>query len=128
MRLRGLGAQDETILVPLNTVDVESTDQKKEPTQRDSSFHCGRYGQYKAQYTKLKKDGYYETKIKNGVPNHADPSKPICDTCGKTQKTGNCFNGADAATETWKKKRELAILTNKTSERSLPSVATKPGN
>ena len=32
MRLNGLGAPDETTLVPLNTVDAVVTDDKKSPT------------------------------------------------------------------------------------------------
>ena len=32
MRLKGLGATDETTLVPLNTVDAVVTDDKKRPT------------------------------------------------------------------------------------------------
>ena len=42
MRLNGLGAPDETTLVPLNTVDAVVTDDKKEQQQRGYCFHCGK--------------------------------------------------------------------------------------
>ena len=48
MRLNGLGAPDETILVPLNTKDAVVTDDKKEQQQRGYCFHSGKYGHYKA--------------------------------------------------------------------------------
>ena len=65
MRLNRLGGPDETTLVPLNTVDVDSTEEKTGSNQRGYCFYCGRYGYYKAQCRKVKKDRYYETKAKN---------------------------------------------------------------
>ena len=62
MRLNGLGAPDETTLVPLNSVDVAPTEPKKELNQRGNCFHCGKYGHYKAQCHILRKDIYYEIK------------------------------------------------------------------
>ena len=55
MRLNGLGAPEETTLVPLNTVDTVVTDDKKEQQQRGYCFHCGNYGHYKAQCRRLRK-------------------------------------------------------------------------
>ena len=46
MRLNGLGAPDETTLVPLNTVDAVVTDDKEEQQQRGYCFPCGKYGHY----------------------------------------------------------------------------------
>ena len=128
MRLNAQGAQDETTLVPLNTVDVESKDQKKEPNQRGYCFHCGRYGHHNARCHKLKKDSYYETKLKNGERNHVDPSEPKRDTCGKMHKNENCLDGANAANDYRKNKGEFAIPTYKISEHPLASVATNPKN
>ena len=55
MRLNGLGAPDETTLIPLNTVDAVVTDEKKEQQQRGYCFHCDKYGHYKAQCRRLPK-------------------------------------------------------------------------
>ena len=128
MRLNGLGAQDETILVPLNTVDVARTEPKKELNQRGNCFHCGKYGHYKVQCRKLRKDRYYETKAQNGISNTNEPPKPKCDTCGKLHKTENCWYGANAANDPRKKRHEFAIPTNQISEQSIPTVEIQPKN
>ena len=128
MRLNGLGAPDETILVPLNTVDVAPTEPKKEPAQRGNCFHCGKYGHYKAQCRKLRKDRYYETKAQNGSTNTNDPPKPKCDTCGKLHKTENCWYGANAANDPRKKRHEFTIPTSHISEQPIPTVEIQPKN
>ena len=89
MRLNGLGAPDETTLVSLNNVDTAPSDTKKEPQQKGYCFHCGKYGHYKAQCRKLKKDRFMETQKGNGA-NEQDRPKPVCVTCRKTHKTANC--------------------------------------
>ena len=53
MTLNGLGAHDETTLVPLNTVDAVVRDDKKDQQQRGHCFHCGKYGHYKAECRRL---------------------------------------------------------------------------
>ena len=128
MRLNGLGAPDETILVPLNTVDVAPPEPKKEPTQRGNCFHCGKYGHYKAQCRKLRKERYYETKAQNGATKTNDPPKPKCDTCGKLHKTENCWYGANAANDPRKKRHEFAIPTSQISEQPIPTVEIQPKN
>ena len=128
MRLNGLGAPDETTLVPLNTVDVVPPEPKKELTQRGSCFHCGKQGHYKAQCRKLGKDRYYETKAQNGVPKTIEPPKPKCDTCGKLHKTENCWYGANAANDPRKKRHEFTIPTSQISEIPIPTVEIQPKN
>ena len=86
MRLNGLGAPDETTLVPLNTVDAAVADDKKEQQQRGYCFHCGKYGHYKAQCRRLRKDRYYATKTSTTDTKPTDTVKPKCDTCGKMRK------------------------------------------
>ena len=84
MRLNGLIAPNETTLVPLNTVDAVMTDEKKEQQQRRYCFHCGKYGHYKAQCHRLRKEQYYaNTKPNNKEANQNEPPKPKNDTCGK---------------------------------------------
>ena len=76
MQLNGLGAPDETTLIPLNAVDAAPPEETKDPQQRGHCFHCGRYGHYKAQCRTLKKERYYENKIKSNELNTNDLHKP----------------------------------------------------
>ena len=128
MRLNGLGAPDETTLVPLNTVDTAVADEKKEQQQRGHCFHCGKYGHYKAQCRRLQRDRYNtaKTTTKNLTQNEAP--KPKCDTCGKMHKTENCWNGANAANDPRKRKHEFAIPTNKIDEQPVPTTSSQAKN
>ena len=102
MRLNGLGAPDETTLVPLSTVDAEVTEDKKEQQQRGCCFHCGKYGHYKPQCRRLRKKRYYATKTGTADSNPAEAPKPKCNTCGKLHKTENSWDGANAANDSRK--------------------------
>ena len=82
MRLNGLGAPDGTTLIPLKADDAGPPEETKDEQQRGHCFHSGRYGHYKAQCKELKKDRYYENKVKSNVLNTNDPDKSKCDTCG----------------------------------------------
>ena len=128
MRLNGLGAPDETILVPLNTVDAVVTDDKKDQQQRGHCFHCGKYGHYKAQCRKLQRERYNTAKTNTKDPAQNEAPKPKCDTCGKMHKTENCWNGANAVNDPRKKKREFTIPTNKISEQPVPTTSSQPKN
>ena len=105
MRLNGLGAPDETTLVTLNTVDAAVPENKKEQQQRGYCFHCGKYSHYKAQCRRRQKERYYATKTGTADTNQTEAPKPKCDTCGKTHKTENCWDGANAANDPRKKAR-----------------------
>ena len=128
MRLNGLGAPDETTLVPLNTVDAAVADDKKEQQQRGYCFHCGKYGHYKAQCCRLRKDRYYATKTSTTDTKQTDTAKPKCDTCGKMHKTENCWDGANAANDPRKRKREFNIPTNKIDEQPVPATSSQAKN
>ena len=128
MQINGLGAPDETTLVPLNTVDAVVTHDKKEQRQRGYCFHCGKYGHYKAQCRRLRKDRYYATKTSNNGPKQTEAPKPKCDTCGKLHKTENCWDGANVANDPRKKKREFTIPTNKINEEPVPTPSSQPKN
>ena len=125
MRLNGLGAPDETTLVPLNTVDAAVADDKNEQQQRGYCFHCGKYGHYKAQCRRLRKDRYYATKTSTTDTKPTDTAKPKCDTCGKMHKTENCWDGANAANDPRKRKREFTIPTNKIDEQPVPKTSSQ---
>ena len=128
MRLNGLGAPDETTLVPLNTVDAAVADDKKEQQQRGYCFHCGKYGHYKAQCRRLRKDRYYATKTNTTDTKPTDTAKPKCDTCGKMHKTENCWDGDNAANDPRKRKREFTIPTNKIDEQPVPTTSSQAKN
>ena len=128
MRLNGLGAPDETTLVPLNTVDAAVADDKKEQQQRGYCFHCGNYGHYKAQCRRLRKDRYYATKTSTTDTKQTDTAKPKCDTCGGMHKTENCWDGANAANDPRKRKREFNIPTNKIDEQPVPTTSSQAKN
>ena len=128
MRLNGLSAPDETTLVPLNTLDAVVTENKKEQQQRGYCFHCGTYGHYKAQCRRLRKESYYATKPSTTEPKQHEAPKPKCDTCGKLHKTENVWDGAIAANDHRKKKREVTIPTNKISEQPVPTLSSQPKN
>ena len=128
MRLNGLGAPDETTLVPLNTVDAAVADDKNEQQQRGYCFHCGKYGHYKAQCRRLRKDRYYATKTSTTDTKPTDTAKPKCDTCGKMHKTENCWDGANAANDPRKRKREFTIPTNKIDEQPVPKTSSQAKN
>ena len=128
MRLNGLGAPDETTLVPLNTVDAAVADDKNEQQQRGYCFHCGKYGHYKAQCRRLRKDRHYATKTSTTDTKPTDTAKPKCDTCGKMHKTENCWDGANAANDPRKRKREFTIPTNKIDEQPVPKTSSQAKN
>ena len=76
------------------------TDDKKEQQRRNYCCHCGKYGHYKAQCRRLRKERYYanaKTKTKDSNQNEAQKAK--CDTCGKMPKTEICWDGANAAND-----------------------------
>ena len=128
MRLNGLGAPDETTLVPLNSVDAAVANDKKEQQQRGYCFHCGKYGRYKAQCRRLRKDRYYATKTSTTDTKQTDTAKPKSDTCGKMHKTENCWDGANAANDPRKRKREFNIPTNKIDEQPVPTTSSQAKN
>ena len=128
MRLNGLGAPDETTLVPFNTVDAVVTDDKKEQQQGGYCFHCGKYGHYKTQCRKLRRERYYATRSGNSDTNQGEVSKIKCDTCGKTHKTENCWDGANVANDPRNKRREFTIPTNRINEEPVPTPAPQPKN
>ena len=99
MRLNGLGAPDDTTLVPLNNVVPMSNTPHNKENSRGFCFYCSRYGHYKAQCRKLKRDKWQETRKQNGPINNTRPPRPQCATCGKSHKTVGCWNGANAAND-----------------------------
>ena len=106
MRLNGLGAPDEVTLVPLNKIEPAQTKTEPKPTETTAQttkkgycFYCNKFGHYKAECRKMKRDKWMQTRKNNGPINHSAGKPPKCDTCGKTHKTEDCWNGANAAND-----------------------------
>ena len=106
MRLNGLGAPDEVTLVPLNK--IESTQTKQETKQAENTtqntkkgycFYCNKFGHFKAECRKLRRDKWQQTRKNNGQTKNNASSTLKCDTCGKPHKTEDCWNGANSAND-----------------------------
>ena len=128
MRLNGLGAPDETTLVPLNTVDAVVTEDKKGTTTERLMFSLWKIRALQStmpsppQRKVLRhKDEYRWTHTNWGA-------KPKCDNCGNMHKTKNCWDGANAANDPRKKKREFTIPTNKINEQPVSTPSSQPKN
>ena len=127
VQLNGVSAPDEATLIPLNSVNaVAPEEQEQQP--RGYCIHCGRYGHFKAKCRRLKKERHYETKTKNADINQNDARKPQFETCGKMLKTENCWDGANAANDPRRKRREVTSPTNKINKQPLPTPPTQPKN
>ena len=76
MRLNGLGAPDEVTLVPLNKIEpapaktetkpVENTTQN---TKKGYCFYCNKFGHFKAECRKMKRDKWQQTRKKQWPDN-----------------------------------------------------------
>ena len=86
MQLNGLGALDETTLLPLNTVDAVVTEDKKELQQRGYCFHCSKNGHYKAQCSRIRNERYYATKTSTADTNQAEAQNPSATRAAKCTK------------------------------------------
>ena len=67
-------------------------------------------------------------KKNNTEPKQTESPKPKCDTCGKMHKLENYWDGANAANDPRKKKREFTIPTNKIGEQPVPTPSSQPKN
>ena len=127
MRLNGLGAPDETTLVPLKTVDAVVTEGKKEQQQRGYCFHCGKYDHYKAQCRRLQKERHYATETGNTDLNQPEAPKPSAaraENCTKPKNANR--DGANAANDPRKQTRKIAIPTNQISGQPVLTVSSQP--
>ena len=92
MRLNGLGAPDETTLVPLNTVDAVMTEDRQKKRQRGYYFHCGKYGHLQITMPSppqrkvlRQKDDYRWTQ---NSPRRQNPNATIVKKCTKRKIVG----------------------------------------
>ena len=103
MRVNGLGAPDEVTLVPLNKIEPVQTKletkQVEHTTQNTKKGYCNKFGHYKAECRKLKRDKRMQTRKNNGKTNYSAGKLPKSDTRGKPHKTENCWNGANSAND-----------------------------
>ena len=106
MRLNGLGAPDEETLEPFNKIEPAQTKTEPKPaettaqtTNKGYYFYCNKFGHYKAECRKMKRDKWMQTRKNNGPTKHSASKPPKCDTCGKPHKTEDCCNGANVAND-----------------------------
>ena len=110
MRLNGLGAPDDVTLVPLNKIEPTQTQTEAKPTQNFTQhttqntkkgycFYCNKFGQFKAECRKMRKDKWQQTRKHNDQTKNSTGTTLKCDTCGKPHKTEDCWNGANSAND-----------------------------
>ena len=106
MRLNGLGAPDEVTLVPLkknktgaNEIRDKTSRKHDAEHQKGYCFYYNKFGHYKAECRKLKRDKWMQTRKNNGQTNYSASKPAKCDTCGKPHKTEDCWNGANFAND-----------------------------
>ena len=129
MRLNGLGAPDEVNLVPLNTIEQAPIKTETKPVENTTQhpkkgycFYCNKFGHYKAECRKLKRDKWQQTRKNNGHNNNTTGKTLKCETCGKPHKTEDCWNGANAANDPRPKRHHTQ---ERTLESSAQQTATK---
>ena len=136
MRLNGLGAPDEVNLVPLNKVEPvppntesKQADNTTQNTKKGYCFYCNKFGHYKAECRKLKRDKWMQTKRNNGQTSSSSGKPLKCDTCGKPHKTENCWNGANAANDPRPKRHTTQEQKKDTPDQlTTTDFATEPKN
>ena len=106
MRLNGLGTPDEVTLVPLNKIESAPTKTDTKPvetttqnTKKGYCFYCNKFGHFKAECRKLKRDRWQQIRNTNGQTKYSAGKTLKCDTCGKPHKTEDCWSGANSAND-----------------------------
>ena len=129
MRLNGLGAPDEVNLVPLNTIEQAPIKTETKPVENTTQhpkkgycFYFNKFGHYKAECRKLKRDKWQQTRKNHGHNNNTTGKTLKCETCGKPHKTEDCWNGANAANDPRPKRHHTQ---ERTLESSAQQTATK---
>ena len=132
MRLNGLGAPDEVTLVPLNKVEPTPPTTETKPnetttqnTRKGYCFYCNKFGHFKAECRKLKRDKWQQTRRNNGPASRTIANPLKCDTCGKTHKTEDCWNGANSANDPRPKRHNLQ---ERNKDTSVPQTTSQPEN
>ena len=130
MRLNGLGAPDEVTLVPLNKVEPTPPTTETKPnetitqnTRKGYCFYCNKFGHFKAECRKLKRDKWQQTRRNNGPASRTTANPLKCDTCGKTHKTEDCWNGANSANDPRPKRHNLQ---ERNKDTSVPQTTSQP--
>ena len=90
MGLNGLGAPDEVTLVPLSKIEPAQPKTEAKPVENNTQntkkvycFYCNKFGHFKAECRKMKKDKWHQTQKNDGQTNNSAGNTFICDTCGK---------------------------------------------
>ena len=106
MRLNGLGAPDEVTLVPLSKIEPAQPKTEAKPAENNTQntrkgycFYCNKFVNFKAECRKMKRDNWPQTGKNNGQTNKCAGNTFKCDTCGKPDKTEDCWNGANSTND-----------------------------
>ena len=132
MRLNGLGAPDEVTLVPLNKIEPAPSKTETKPTETTTQntrkgycFYCNKFGHFKAECRKLKRDKWQQTRRNNGPANRTTDKPLKCDTCGKPHKTEDCWNGANSANDPRPKRHNIQ---ERNTDTSVPQTTSQSEN
>ena len=121
MRLNGLGAPDEVTLVPLNKIENQSKPEAKpaekntQNTKNGYCFYCNKFGHFKAECRKMRRNKLLQTRKYNG-PNKSAGTTLKCDTCDKPHNRK--IVGMEPMLPTI---RDLVVTTNKNERGITPS-------
>ena len=106
MRLDSLGTPDEVTLVPLNTIEpaqpqteVQQTGNRTQNTKKGYCFYCSKFGNFKAECRKTRRDKWQQTRENNVQANLGTSKTPKCDTFGKPHKRKDYWKGANDAND-----------------------------
>ena len=110
MRLNGLGAPYVVTLVPLNEIEPAQTKPEIKPTENATQnttqntkkgycFYCYKFGHFKADCRKMRRDKWQQTRRNNGQTKNSAGTTIKWHTCDKPHKTEDCWNGANSAND-----------------------------
>ena len=122
MRLNGLGAPDQVSLVPLNKIESAQSKPEDKPaenntqnTKRDVVCYCNKFGHFKAECRKIKKDKWLQICNRTAQTKAQTPHSNVTLAANPTKRT---IVGMEPMLPTI---HDLSVTTNKYERRITPS-------